>query len=106
MILIFLHFRWTIRKDTGHLIAYRLKKEDEGEYTCIAENNAGRIESKTFLDVIIKPKVQELFNKTYAVNNPEGRIVCKASGDPLPEIIFKVNNFLLVSLLVDSMIIK
>jgi hypothetical protein len=40
---------WTIEKDTGHLIAYHLKKEDEGKYVCIAENNAGRIETETFL---------------------------------------------------------
>ena len=42
-------FRWTLEKDTGHLIAYHLKKEDEGKYVCIAENNAGRIETETFL---------------------------------------------------------
>jgi len=71
------------------LIAYRLKKEDEGKYTCIAENNAGRIETETFLDVIIKPRVQELYNKTFPVNKPEGKIVCKASGDPVPDIIWR-----------------
>lgn len=82
-------FRWTLKKDTGHLIAYHLKREDTGEYTCIAENPAGRIEAKTQLDVIIRPKVQELYNKTFAVGQPEGRLVCKASGDPLPEIVWR-----------------
>ena len=71
------------------MIGYNLKREDRGEYTCIAENPAGRIESKTELKVIIRPKVQELFNKTMAVGQSEGRIICKASGDPMPEIIWR-----------------
>ena len=75
--------------DTGHLIAYQLKREDEGRYTCIAENAAGRIESETELDVVIRPKVQELFNKTFVVDQALGIIACKASGDPLPEIIWR-----------------
>lgn len=80
---------WILEENTGHLIAYQLKREDEGEYTCIAENNAGRIEAHTQLDVVIRPKVQELYNKTFPLNQPEGRIVCKASGDPLPDIIWR-----------------
>lgn len=82
-------FRWTLEKDTGHLIAHHLKREDEGEYTCIAENPAGRIEAKARLDVVIKPKIQELYNKTLAVGTASGSIICKASGDPMPEIIWR-----------------
>jgi len=80
---------WSVVKDTGHLTAFFLKREDAGRYTCIAENPAGRIESSTELEVIIKPKVQELLNKTMAVGVPEGRLVCKASGDPTPDIIWR-----------------
>ena len=71
------------------MIAYQLKREDEGQYTCIAENDAGRIEWQTELDVVIRPKVQELFNKTFVVGQSTGTIACKASGDPLPEIIWR-----------------
>ena len=78
-----------MEENTGHLIAYQLRRQDEGLYTCIAENAAGRIEAQSNLDVIIRPKVQELFNKTYGINHPEGKIVCKASGDPLPDIIWR-----------------
>jgi len=78
-----------MEEDTGHLIAYQLKRQDEGRYTCIAENAAGRIESETELDVVIRPKVQELFNKTFVTGQPTGTIVCKASGDPLPKIIWR-----------------
>ncbi|CAB4060807.1 NCAM [Lepeophtheirus salmonis] len=41
---------WTLKKDTGHLIAYQLHRRDAGEYRCIAENSAGRIESSNFLN--------------------------------------------------------
>ena len=76
-------------KDTGYLTAFYLKRDDAGMYTCIAENPAGRIESSAELKVIIKPKVQELYNKTMAARTPEGRLVCKASGDPTPDIIWR-----------------
>ncbi len=33
--------------------------------------------------------MQELYNKTMAVGQAEGRLVCKASGDPLPEVIWR-----------------
>ncbi len=78
-----------MEENTGHLTAYHLKREDEGTYTCIAENNAGRIEAQTELDVVIRPRVQELYNKTFPIGRPEGRIVCKASGDPIPDIIWR-----------------
>ena len=81
--------RWVLNEDSGNLIAYQLRRQDEGMYRCIAENAAGRIEAESFLDVVIRPKVQELFNKTFPINHPEGRIVCKASGDPLPDIIWR-----------------
>ena len=80
---------WTLHRDTGHLVAYQLHREDTGEYTCIAENPAGRLEAKTRLDVVIRRKVQELYNKTLAAGQAEGRLVCKASGEPLPEIVWR-----------------
>ena len=71
------------------MIAYQLRREDEGQYTCIAENAAGRIQAQSQVDVVIRPKVQELYNKTLPINHPEGRLVCKASGDLLPDIIWR-----------------
>ena len=49
-----LYFSWKLKEDSGQLIAYQLKRQDEGRYTCIAENAAGRIEAETELDVINK----------------------------------------------------
>ncbi len=63
--------------------------QDEGKYTCIAENNAGRVEAETYLDVVMKPRVRDLANKTFVENQTNAKIACKASGDPLPEIIWR-----------------
>ena len=56
---------WTVEKDTGHLIAYHLKREDEGKYICIAENNAGRIEAEAELVNLLNFKAEtadEIYN--------------------------------------------
>ena len=62
---------------------------DEGEYTCIAENNAGRLQSQAYLKVIVRPRVQELFNHTYPVGQEGAALTCLASGDPLPKIVWR-----------------
>ena len=54
-----------------------------------AENNAGMIEATARLSVIIKPKVQELENVTSSVGAEMTRLSCSASGDPLPNIIWR-----------------
>ena len=54
-----------------------------------AENNAGMIEATAGLSVIIKPKVQELENVTTSVGADVIRLSCSASGDPLPNIIWR-----------------
>ena len=40
---------WKLDEITGTLTAFQLERKDEGEYTCIAENNAGRLESAAYL---------------------------------------------------------
>ena len=54
-----------------------------------AENNAGMIEATARLSVIIRPKVQELENVTSSVGAKVTRLSCSASGDPLPNIIWR-----------------
>ena len=66
-----------------------MDRHDAGEYTCIAENNAGRIESSAVFSVVIKPHIQELFNKTFPIGQESASLTCKASGDPLPKIIWR-----------------
>ena len=80
---------WKLDETSGLLTAYKLERRDAGEYTCIAENNAGRLESSAYLSVVIKPRVEELYNKTYGIDREGAMLTCKASGDPLPKIIWR-----------------
>jgi len=80
---------WKLDEITGTLTGYQVRRQDEGRYTCIAENNAGREEASAFLDVIIRPKVQQLYNKTFEVGKVGAELTCKGSGDPLPRLIWR-----------------
>ena len=80
---------WVLDQISGTLTAFKLERQDAGEYTCIAENSAGRIEAPARLDVIIKPHVQELYNKTIGIGAENVTLTCKASGDPLPKIVWR-----------------
>ena len=80
---------WKLDETTGTLTAFQLERKDEGEYTCIAENNAGRLEAAAYLKVIVRPRVQELINQTFPVGREEARLTCLASGDPLPKIVWR-----------------
>ena len=90
---------------TGTMTLFTVNRRDVGAYTCRwddhrvssvswfilfrAENNAGMIEATARLSVIIKPKVQELENVTSSVGAEMTRLSCSASGDPLPNIIWR-----------------
>ena len=74
---------------SGTMTLFSVERRDGGEYTCRAENNAGIIEATASLAVIVKPKVQELENKTSSVGSDRVSLTCKASGDPLPKIIWR-----------------
>ena len=39
--------------------------------------------------VIVRPRVQELFNHTYPVGREAATLTCLASGDPLPKIVWR-----------------
>jgi len=80
---------WILNANTGTLTAYQLERQDAGEYKCIAENNAGRLEAFAQLIVIIRPKVQEFENQTASFGEDNAILKCKASGDPLPKILWR-----------------
>ena len=80
---------WVLDETSGTLTAFTLERQDAGVYTCIAENIAGRIEASARLDVIIKPHVQELYNKTIGIGAENVTLTCKASGDPLPKVVWR-----------------
>ena len=76
-------------ENTGTMTLFNAERKDAGDYSCIAENNAGRLEASASLSVIIKPKVQQLENVTSWVGQEVTGLTCLASGDPLPKIIWR-----------------
>jgi neural cell adhesion molecule len=66
----------------------RVEEYDHAEYICRAKNPAGEAERKMKLNVLVRPKIYELYNVTHAVDT-ETKLVCKASGRPPPEITFR-----------------
>ena len=78
-----------VDEQTGTFTLFTVDRRDGGRYTCRAENNAGIIEATAELNVIIRPKVQELENITSVVGADRASITCKASGNPLPKIIWR-----------------
>jgi hypothetical protein len=50
----FLLAGWVSDPAKGTLTANQLRREDAGEYTCTAENSAGRLQASARLSIIIK----------------------------------------------------
>lgn len=80
--------RFSVNPQTGQLNIARVHKDDYGTYTCLAKNTAGHDETKTLLDVLVRPRIYELLNVT-VTEDREGAITCKATGRPAPEITFR-----------------
>lgn len=80
--------RFTVEEHTGILRINRVEQNDDSDYKCYAQNPAGTVEQTFKVHVLVKPKIYEFLNKT-AVDNHEGKIVCKASGRPAPTVTFR-----------------
>lgn len=70
-----------------------MTKDDYGNYTCRAKNTAGEDEAKTLINVVIRPRIYELWNITRP-QHEEAELICKATGRPPPEITFRYANTL------------
>ncbi|XP_074094092.1 neural cell adhesion molecule fasciclin 2 isoform X1 [Cotesia typhae] len=80
--------RFGVDRDTGVLTITDVRREDSGEYQCIAENPAGAANIIIRVNVIEKPKIMEFINKTQ-VAQKDVEITCKAYGRPPPTVVFK-----------------
>nr|XP_014344645.1 PREDICTED: hemicentin-1 [Latimeria chalumnae] len=68
--------------------------EDTGRYTCVATNAAGEAQQHIRLNIHERPSIEgagETLNETVIVNNPV-QLECKASGSPLPVIMWYKDN--------------
>lgn len=80
--------RFGVDPVTGKLTITNVKREDAGEYQCNAVNAAGLATANIQVNVIVKPKIMELLNKT-VVEGKTISIQCKAFGRPPPQVTFK-----------------
>lgn len=76
---------YIINQDTGELIIKSVRKDQEGIYTCEADNSAGTREAEATLTVIIKPNIERFENKTVKKNGV-AVFECFSSGNPAPTI--------------------
>lgn len=81
-------YRFKVNRLTGEMSILRVAKEDYGTYTCRAQNSAGYDETRTLLNVLVRPRIYEFINITRS-ENTEGEIICKATGRPPPLISFR-----------------
>lgn len=73
---------------TGQLSILRVTKDDYGNYTCHATNTAGEDQAKVLINVLIRPRIFELWNITRP-EHEEAELICRATGRPPPEITFR-----------------
>lgn len=74
---------------TGQLSILRVTKDDHGNYTCHATNTAGEDQAKVPINVLIRPRIFELWNITRPQDG-EAELICQATGRPAPEITFRL----------------
>lgn len=74
--------------NNGTLYFNEVGKREEGDYTCVAENQVGKDEMTVRVKVLTQPAA--IRNKTYAVVQvPYGDVVtvaCEATGEPTPRV--------------------
>ncbi|XP_059062829.1 fasciclin-2-like isoform X1 [Achroia grisella] len=80
--------RFSVNENTGLLSFSRVEASDYGKYICSASNPAGQNETEIEVEVLVRPKIFQLFNATVS-EKMEGRLECKATGRPAPRISFR-----------------
>ncbi|XP_078604300.1 hemicentin-1-like [Branchiostoma floridae x Branchiostoma japonicum] len=77
------HQRFTV---TGDLILTKVTKDDKGTYVCNASSDAGYIEDRIDIKILVAPVIYEgPFNRSVIVGGM-ARFRCKAHGQPDPKI--------------------
>lgn len=79
---------YSVDQNTGELIIKSVRKDQEGTYTCKADNSAGLREAEAELTVVIMPKIEKFENITVD-QSKKAVLKCASSGDPAPKITIK-----------------
>ncbi|XP_054713925.1 hemicentin-1-like [Uloborus diversus] len=75
----------------GTLTIHKAESQDQGWYTCFAENNAGSSSDKAFLSIHESPQISSSYSSPQnltAIVGDKIDINCNATGYPIPEIIW------------------
>ncbi|XP_048683210.1 neural cell adhesion molecule 1 isoform X7 [Caretta caretta] len=83
--------KYDFNYDGSELTIKKVEKSDEAEYTCIAENKAGKQDAIIHLKVFAKPKITYVENKTAMELEDQITLTCEASGDPIPSITWRTS---------------
>ncbi|XP_029939526.1 hemicentin-1, partial [Salarias fasciatus] len=75
----------TVRKD-GSLHIERVRLDDAGDYTCLAENAVGATNHTTTVDVFVIPTIQYGPQVFSTIEGTTISLPCRASGVPIPQI--------------------
>ncbi|XP_076366885.1 fasciclin-2-like isoform X3 [Tachypleus tridentatus] len=75
---------YVVDKNKGTLTILKVRKDDEGQYVCMAKNPAGDARKMIMLNVIVKPKIVTLENATVGISKT-AVLECRAIGDPQPQ---------------------
>uniref|UniRef100_A0A8C7YTA2 Neural cell adhesion molecule 1b n=1 Tax=Oryzias sinensis TaxID=183150 RepID=A0A8C7YTA2_9TELE len=78
--------KYSFNEDGSEITIMDVTKLDEGEYTCIAKNKAGKDDKELSLRVFVKPKITYIMNQTSSEMDEQVTLTCEASGDPTPTI--------------------
>uniref|UniRef100_A0AAR2KT22 Neural cell adhesion molecule 1b n=1 Tax=Pygocentrus nattereri TaxID=42514 RepID=A0AAR2KT22_PYGNA len=78
--------KYSFNEDGSEMTIMNVKKLDEGDYTCIARNKAGKTEEEVSLRVFVKPRITYLENHTTTEMEEQITLTCEATGDPTPTI--------------------
>jgi len=73
-------------ESSGALIVKNVKSEDDGVYSCRAENLLGSVNASAKLIVQFAPRVSLKSNRLVAEEGQSITIACRATGQPLPTI--------------------
>ncbi|KAI1893495.1 hypothetical protein AGOR_G00124310 [Albula goreensis] len=80
--------KYSFNEDGSEMTIRDVQKVDEGDYTCIAKNKAGKSEEELSLKVFVKPKITFLENQTASELDEMVTLTCDATGDPTPSIVW------------------
>ncbi|KAM6962600.1 hemicentin-1 [Aplochiton taeniatus] len=84
----------TIRRD-GSLHIERVRLEDGGDYTCLAENVVGASNRTITLNIYVMPTIKHGPQVFSTIEGTPISLPCRASGVPIPEITWAKNGELL-----------